>query len=113
MLSYPGPGPISWQTGGFYRWLAVIDDISLWLSIIMVHFLGNSWLPHKICACREQGYSPEEISGMILKHLINCAKQYLGKDIDGAVSLSELDSFEMLGLILIVLPFHQHGIHSH
>ena len=35
---------------------------------------------------RERRYAPEEISGMMLEHLIECAKQHLGTEIEGAVS---------------------------
>ena len=36
--------------------------------------------------CREEAFSPEQVSAMILKHLIGCAVKYLGTDINGAVS---------------------------
>lgn len=38
-----------------------------------------------VCA-REESFTTEEVSGMILEHLIKCAKEYLGSDISGAVS---------------------------
>lgn len=37
---------------------------------------------------REKAYSTEQVSGMLLQHLVQCATRFLGTAVEGAVSYS-------------------------